>query len=302
MKIIKPIAMTDALLTASNVAENDHGAWAAGTTYAALDRVIDTATHRIYESVQDGNLGNDPTVDDGTWWLEISATNRWKAFDGVLADQTENAGTITYSITTDQLVTGIAFFNLNAAQVRVRVFDTDTAKVYDTTLDLVDDIDIVDWFSFFTTDLDEYKTLAMFADFTALPGYRIDITIGDGTGTAAVGEISLGKIVTLGETHEGTSIGLKSFSTKEQDSFGNWSIVSRAKSDPVSFTFSMKANDAARVKRVLDSLRDTAAVYFAHEDLVADYAAISFGLFQDYDIPLRKGGVSTVALEIEGLT
>jgi hypothetical protein len=302
MKIIKPIAMTDALLTSSNVAENDHGTWNGSTTYAAQDRVIDTAAHRIYESVQSSNFNHDPTTDDGTWWLEISATNRWKAFDGVLADQSTNSGTITYSITTDRLVTGVAFFNLSAAEIRVQVFDDTGAQVYDATRDLVDDSDIVDWFSFFTADLDQFKTLAMFADFTALPGYRIDITIGDGTGTAAVGEISLGKIVSLGETHEGTSIGLTSFSTKEQDSFGNWSIVSRAKSDPVNFTFSMKANDAARVKRVLDSLRDTAAVYFAHEDLVADYAAISFGLFQDYEIPLRKGGVSTVSLEIEGLT
>jgi hypothetical protein len=55
---------------------------AGGTTYADGDRVIVTTPniHKIYESQQAANTGNDPTTDDGTWWLEVSSTNRWKLF------------------------------------------------------------------------------------------------------------------------------------------------------------------------------------------------------------------------------
>lgn len=304
MKVISPITMTDAQLTASNVPENDFAAWDESTTYAEDAQVIVVAAHKVYRSVQGGNLDNDPVTDDGTWWTEVGATNRWRAFDRRIVGVTTNAGTITYTITPAALVTGLAFFNLSAPSVRVQVDDDSSPAVetYDQTINLVDDSDIVDWFTFFTTDLtDEQQTEALFANVPGYVGHAVKITIGDGAGTPGVGEIALGKITTLGETLEGTSIGLTSFSTKEQDAFGNFNIVSRAKSDPVDFQFAMPASDAGRVKRFLNSLRDIPAVYFADESLTS-YGAVTYGLFQDYEIPLRAAGVSIVTLEIEGLT
>lgn len=302
MKVIAPIAVTEAILVGSNVGEDDNPAWAAGTTYAQGVRVNLLATHKTYESVQGSNLGNDPASDDGTWWIEVSATNRWKAFDQKIADQVSNAGSITYSLAAPSLITGIAFFNISAAEVRIRISDTGEVETYDKTVSLVDDSEITDWFSFFTTDIDSFVTEALFVDFAAYPGYRIDITIGDGTGTAQVGQIAIGKTATLGTALEGTTIGLTSFSTKEVDDFGSWTIVPRAKSDPVNFDFAMPASGAGRVKRILNSLRDTPAVYFAGENLISTHGAMTYGLFQDYEIPLRKVGVSIVQLEIEGLT
>jgi hypothetical protein len=63
---------------------------AGGTTYADGDRVIvTTGYHKIYESQQAANTGNDPTTDDGTWWLEVSSTNRWKMFDAIVQGSDE---------------------------------------------------------------------------------------------------------------------------------------------------------------------------------------------------------------------
>lgn len=301
MKLIKPITMTDAQISASNIAETDAPEWSAGTTYAQGDNVILLSTHKLYESQINSNLGNDPATDDGTNWLEISATNRWKAFDGKLADQVSNSGSITYEIVPATKVSGIAFFNSEAAEIRVQISDESAVLVYDSTQQLVDDSDIIDWYTAFTTELDGFDREALFGNLPALPNYQINITIGDGAGDVKVGEIALGNMVQLGITLEGTSLGLTSFSTKEQDDFGNWTIVNRAKSDPVDFIFAMNAGDAGRVRRVLSSLRDTPAVYFAHEELTS-YGAVVYGFFQDYDIPLRHHGVSIVNLEIEGLT
>ncbi|MCA0920220.1 hypothetical protein [Pseudooceanicola nanhaiensis] len=302
MKLIIPMAMTDATLAASNVTEDDADEWDAGTTYATAEQVIVLATHKVYESAAGSNLGYDPTTDDGTWWFEVGATNRWKAFDQKLADPVTKAGTVTYRVTVDSLVTGIAFFGLEASEIRVQVTDTGATETYDTTLSLVDDSEIVDWFSFFTTELDSYQTQALFVDLAAYVGYAIDLTIGDGIGTVEVGQIVLGRVVTLGTTLEDTTVGLTSFSTKEQDTFGNWTIVPRAKSDPVNYRFSMPATGAARTQRWLNSRRDAPTVYFASEDIIKNYGVMTYGLFQDYEIPLRKAGVSIVNLEIEGLT
>ncbi|MHC9235019.1 hypothetical protein ACX9MO_05180 [Pseudooceanicola sp. 502str34] len=109
MRIISPITVTESLLTDTNLTEDDHDEWDVSTTYSAEDRVIVLSTHKVYESVSGSNLGYDPTTDDGTWWIEVSATNKWKAFDLRLSDQAENAGTITYEITAASLITGIAF-------------------------------------------------------------------------------------------------------------------------------------------------------------------------------------------------
>ena len=77
MKVIKPIAVTDATLYGCSEPEDDYAAWAIGTTYGAGDKVIVLSTHKIYESLQAANTGNDPTTATD-WWLDLGPTNRWK--------------------------------------------------------------------------------------------------------------------------------------------------------------------------------------------------------------------------------
>ena len=83
MKLIRPETITDSIFQSSTVAETDEAEWASGTTYADGDLVMvtstaggaATATHKIYESQAGSNTGNDPTIDDGTYWTEVSSTN-----------------------------------------------------------------------------------------------------------------------------------------------------------------------------------------------------------------------------------
>jgi hypothetical protein len=76
LKVIPPLSITDSNLTSSNVTEADHAAYVAGTTYAIGNRVIITTpnVHKIYESLQAGNIGHDH-LPSPTWWIEVSATN-----------------------------------------------------------------------------------------------------------------------------------------------------------------------------------------------------------------------------------
>lgn len=300
MKLIAPITITDTILSASNVAETDHPEWGPGMTYAAGARVISTASHAIYQSVTSGNLGNDPVTDDGSKWLYVSATNRWKPFDQTIQDRAERAGTLAYSITPNSLVTGLAFLGLEAAQVHVEIFDTEGQQVFDKILSLVDVSEVVDWFSFFTWDAENYDSEALFVGVPGYAGNRIDITIGDGTGTAKVGQIVIGKLETLGVTLDGASIGINDFSIKGQDDFGNLSIIERGFADEVSFPFALATSSARRVKRLLAELRATPAVYFAGED-IPHFGATVFGYYEDFDIPLSRGGTSYATLSITGL-
>jgi hypothetical protein len=303
MNVLQPYLVGPATILDHNIAPEVTDYWAPATSYTAGERVILEAADVIYESASEGNLGNDPASDDGTNWFAVGATNLWRLFDQKITDQTSNAGTIEVELAITRLVTAVAFFNLGASQVTVTVLDdaSPQVEVFSRTRELVDDDDIVDWWTFFTNDLDVFFTDSLIEGLAAYPGYTLRIVIGDGTGTPSCGQIAFGKAVNLGRTRPGSSIGLTSFSTKEQDDWGNWVIVPRAKSDPMDVEFSIPADHARRTKRLLEALRDVPAVYYADADLVETHGAITYGFFQDFEIPLHKVGISIVQLELEGL-
>ena len=132
MDIIKPVTVTNSILTSSNVAENDYGEWSSSTTYADGDNVIVIGTtHKVYESLVGSNLNNDPTTDDGTNWLELSATNRWKAFDQKIAAQVSNLNSIEYQFNdANSNITALSMFGLSGTTCNVTVTDAD---LVDTT-------------------------------------------------------------------------------------------------------------------------------------------------------------------------
>jgi hypothetical protein len=491
MKVIPPLPMTNAVIAASNVTEDDFPQWDISTSYGLGDKVIVIGTtHKVYESAQGSNIGNDPTTDTGVYWIELGATNRWKAFDGRVSDVVTSTGTITYSFTPSATITGLAFLGLNAGSVKVSVTDSSVARrnlfaataefedntrwswlgiasvtdgaaanpidgaltadkliedtstgahrvqrnvsmtagsvylmslyakaaerdeirlqmnagafagqinatfnlstlavsatsaftegfgieaagdgwfrvwvwatatttaspallivignagstnytgdgsgilVYgpqvevitgsvfvpsryqyvspssvhatDTFLEvrsLVDNSAVPDWFDYYFGDI-AFDSEAIFE---GVPGYTtatVSVEIDAGAGTAEVGQIVLGRVATLGQTLEGSRLGIRDFSFKDFDAFGRAQIVERRFARNVDFSFAMPASDARRVDRTLASLRATPAVYYA-DAAIPQYGAIAFGFFRDFDIPLQHQGKSFVTLEIEGLT
>ncbi len=296
MKVIEPMNITDAVLAASNIPENDHPVWDGMATYAADDLVILTTTHRVYQAVA-ASTGQDPATDDGTYWLDVGATNRWKAFDHIIADLASRTGSITFTLAPTEIVDGMAFFGLDAASVRVVVKDASAATVYDRTEQVVDRTEQVDWWSWFFDPI-EFDTEAMF---TGLPGYAgntIEITVSS-AGTARVGEIVTGRIQTLGETLVDTTVGFIDYSLKERDAFGYPIIVPRGTADRSEFRFSFPTEDARRVKRICVRLRATPAVYYA-DDNTTGFGTTVYGFNKGLEVPLTTNR-SFAMLEVEGL-
>ncbi|MFW2829871.1 hypothetical protein [Sphingomonas sp. ID0503] len=75
MRMIRPVEITPARLTSSNVVEGLWTAYSSGTTYALNARaaiVIGTAV-TVYRSLQAGNTNHDP-ASSPTWWRAIGTT------------------------------------------------------------------------------------------------------------------------------------------------------------------------------------------------------------------------------------
>jgi len=67
-----PINMTDAVLVASSIPEDDAPAWANGS-YTTSDQVV--YLHNVYEAVTAG-ASTVPPNQDPVMWVRIGATNR----------------------------------------------------------------------------------------------------------------------------------------------------------------------------------------------------------------------------------
>lgn len=296
MQVIVPIAVTDAVLTASNVPENDYPAWSSATTYAVGDRVIVLSKHDVYEALA-GNTNSWPP-DNPSNWVKVGATNRWKAFDRKISDQVQQATSITYTLTVPTVSDGLAFFNLSGSTVRVEAVSPTGTVLLDQTIALADTSTIVDWFSFFMWEAPILPDIVLFS-VPAYKDYQIRITISGAT--AKVGQIVAGRIVHLGTAQAGTTIGITDYSRKERDDFGNPIIIERAFSDRVTFQFAFPGADAARVKRVIAGLRATPAVYTLGPGTEHLGTTIYGFLSGDLEIPLVSAGHAFASLEIEGL-
>lgn len=301
MQAIEPLTITDSLFVSSNLTEDDYAAWSAGTTYALGNRVIVVSVHKVYESAANSNIGNDPTTDTtGTYWIEVGATNKWKAFDQHISDPATNPDTIQYVISSGTtVVNSLAFFGLSADTVQIQVVVSAT-EVYNTTFPLLDNSTIVDWYTYFFEPASIKAQELLVVDLPAYTGATITITITDTGETVQVGQVVLGNLVALGRTGYGSSIGIEDYSRKERDTFGNPVIIERAFAQKANYEVSILTVNARRVQKFLSDYRATPIVWIGNQD--PTYGLIVYGFYTQFSINLSTYSTSYSTIEVEGLT
>lgn len=303
MKIIRPVTIDDTVFQSSTVPEADQTEWVSGTTYQAGNLVMvtttangaATATHKIYSSVH-SNAGNDPTVDTGTNWTEVSSTNRWKMFDAVVQDQTVKATSINTVLQSPTVVNSLALLNVDGTTVVVTVTDSVEGVVYNETFNLTSYSGIQDWYSYFFEPIVRKDTLAL----TDLPPYAnasISVTVNSGA-DAKVGALVIGQFADLGLSQHGASISIIDYSTKTTDAQGRVTITEGPYADKMDVDVVLDTSQIGQANTTLSSLRTTPSVWIAednNDDLVI------YGYYREFDIILSNPTISRISLEIEGL-
>ncbi|MGI4948414.1 MAG: hypothetical protein ACRYHC_06940, partial [Janthinobacterium lividum] len=138
LRLLQPVTVTDAVLVASSVAEDDASAWSFTTSYQTGARVIDAATHRIYESLVAGNASRDPATSSDVW-LDVGPTNRWAAFDDALGTAVEAAGQIVMTLAAGA-IDALALLDVVAATARVQAGGYDRSQVAGSGAIVFDDL------------------------------------------------------------------------------------------------------------------------------------------------------------------
>jgi hypothetical protein len=296
MRLIRPTVITDAMLVSSNVPENDYAAYAAGTTYALGDRVIVAADHRIYESLQASNTGHTP-ASSPTWWLDVSATNRWKMFDTIVGSQTAQANSLTITIAPG-IIDSIALLDLAATEIVITMTDPVEGVVYSETIDLIMASYISNaWEYFFEPIITTDATVLM-----GLPAYgsaEIAVTINNPSGTAKIGTLIFGAAKNLGETRYDPKIGITDYSRKTTDDFGNTSITQRAYTKRMSCNLAVDNSAVDALQRTLAEYRATPVCWVGAD--LAFSSMIIYGFYKNFEITIPGPTVSDCSLEVEGL-
>lgn len=294
MRLLRPTAINDAALISSNVPETV-ATWSSATTYALGAQVRNDATHRIFESVQAGNLNHE--LDDPAWWTDIGPTNRWAMFDQAVGTQTMGATGIDVTIEPAGRVDSLALLNVSAATVRI-VINDGASDVYDQTYSMISASGVNNWYSYFYEPIVR-RTDLIITDIPLISSADIRIIAADGGGSCAIGAVIAGLSRILGSTAAGAGVGITDYSVKSADDFGNYTITERAFARKGSFRILLDASASDEVYRILSTYRATPVLYIGSDEYLS---AVIYGFFRDFNIELAYPLHHLCSLEVEGLT
>ena len=300
VKVLVPVDVIEAQLISNTVPEDDGPEWDAETSYATRDRVIKSALHKVYESARDGNIGHDPEDANPADWLEVGATNGFRAFDRRLSAPSFKAGTIEFTVEAQSLIRAVALVGASAFSARVRVKSPVGDTLVEVEKQLADYSGMIDAITMVTVT-PAYRDVVIFEDIICTPGNRVEITIGDGTGIAGVSEVLLGDVVQIGTALFGAEVGIEDFSTFEQDHFGNVDITKRAYRDVTEFPIAVNTSDVSRLRRSLAKLRAKFALYFFTAE-ESDYGTTVYGRYENLSTVISSPSISDMNLKILGAT
>lgn len=296
--VIKAVKVTDTILHATDVPEDDHPEYSAATPYAKGDRVIVTANHKVYESLQDTNTGKTPGV-DLTWWAEVSMTNRWKMLDLSSTTETVMGTTAYYEFKPGRAVSAVGFINFRGiSTARVRLIDPLFGTVYDRTLNLTASPTTSSWYAWFF----EPRTNMLQVTVMDLPSYpnatlRLDFECFS-TGSLGTLVFGISRSFGLGAQY-GARLGIQDFSRKERNEWGDTILVQRAFAKRASLSTEIPNSQLDNVFTLLAELRATPCLWIGTDEFQSFNI---FGFYNSFEIGVQYSDYSELTIDIEGLT
>jgi hypothetical protein len=296
MILVRPIPIGPLQLVSTNIEINDALAWDVGETYSDGDRVI--FNDRVFESIADGNTGHEPDVSaDPPYWLDLGPINRLRMFDGAPSLASQWTGLIDVTIQPGAEFNAVGLINVTGVEVTVQASDS-SGIVYEQSRSLLPDLPTDDPYY---SPMDR-RTDAVFVDLPLLPAadgqVRIIVNAGDGL-TARCGEVVLGRQEFLGDTQFGASLGIRDFSRKDTDDFGETRIVRRGYSRTGDFAVQIDSDKLSTVLRRLARVRAEPALYVGTRNREESFL---YGFYRGFTLVLAGPARSTGSIEIESLT
>jgi hypothetical protein len=292
MKIIEPVLMTDAMLVASSLTEDEYPPWSAGATWAEGARCILGANHTVYQRLVAGVSAAAPNVDSVNWG-RVGASNLWAMFDRAVGSVSVGSASLTVTIAPG-LVQGLALLDVSANVVNV-VMTNGGETVYSREINLNAGDGVVDWYTYFFAPVVLRRTVVL-TDLPPFLGGQITITL-TGASPVSVGTVAAGSVFEMGSTLFGMDMSFTDYSIKERDKYGVVTLAQGNYADRLVVPFTVKKALVSEMLRRAKLLRATPVVAIGD-----DFdAGIVYGLLKDTRVIARYETLCDCSTTVEGL-
>ncbi len=332
LKVLKPLAITDAMLQMGGLPENDHPEWVAGTSYVAGNRVIRVNKHRIYQCLAPVS-GATPPESDSTNWVELGPTNKWAMFDSKVSTATlgtasgiqltlkpgrcnglallELSGLTALTITCHYPVTAQGSAGALTTSTRDYAFGIVLTTVTDTRGDAgtlsgsvtltysvqLQNRNVSNWTQYFLEPF-VIKT-DVFIGFPSRADMTVSLDIP--SGYPKVGALMIGNFIELGDAGYGVSSSIDDYSVVKTDEWGVSKLVERDYVKRVTYPVTVENWAMRRAFSTLASLRATPAVFIGSDDYRYTPFTV-FGRVARFSVALTFATYSIINIEVQGLS
>lgn len=295
MQVLKPLEFATSQLKSTSAVET-YATYASGTTYAK-DVFVVYGT-RLYQSLQASNTGHQPDTSP-TWWIDSGPSNVYAMFDNQVSTQTSATSPLTVVVEPGTFINSLAFLELQGNTLQVSITDgVGGPTVYSSGVINLDSTIILDWHMYFFEPFD-FRTEVILTDIPSYLNARITMTL-SGSSSVKIGSFIYGTTYDLGGTQYGVSSGIRDYSIKQTDDFGNTTFVQRAFSRRMEGQVFMDNSKINFNQRLLASLRAVPCVWIGSE--ASDYSLLTvFGYYRDFNIDISYPSHSLCRIEVEGL-
>lgn len=307
MRVVVPIPITDAILTSTNVAENDYAAWSGVTSYVVGDRIryVDTDIHMLFECIADHSNKNPVTATDAaTYWTnagaELGKTNRHKLFDYTRSSPTVAPSPATYTLTPGRRVDSLCIAGLDATRLVVEV-SVGGDVVYSRDIDLSTRV-VLNWTDWFFAPF-TFRTKVGLIDLPLATNAVISVTLYNTSGTVGIGALGIGQSIYLGTTLYGPTRDALNFSKFTRDNAGFSSLIAQRTIPKIAPQVRCPLSNIRNATYVQENLDATPAFWLSLDDEASPYFEPYFllGVYKRLEINGDQLDSVLISAEIEGV-
>jgi len=295
-------------ITAGGVAlpEDAAPAWSNTDTYGIGDQVHHLATHRVYESLKDNNIGKDPTVlanrvsaaGVGTWWLEVGPTNRAAMFDGLVSSKTYADSPLVIKLRPGAF-NGFALFGIEADQYSVTVKDAPGGNtIYYQPLTSLDASTPGDYYEYFFSPFKPLTRLVR-TDIEPYGSAEITLILTKASGQVGLGMFAIGDMRPIGIPQRDASVEPIDYSYVKTDQYGNSTVRKGAVATGMSITTKMDKELAGLVLDTVQQVLGTPCVVVGSKAQYYEWMTV-FGLISGRMSPADYP-FATLSITVKGL-
>ncbi len=274
--------------------------WVSGSTYALLDEVILTNTHRRYMRIVPG-AGTTPPSADTVNWKDIGPTNKFAMFDTLRNTKTTHAGPLTVVIKPGQRTRALALMGTVATSATVSVVSGGVER-YPTTTRSLTYRHTMSWSDYFLGTF-RLRPALLLIDLPPYSNAEITVTlVNSNSADVQCGALCIGTPVNVGRAQYDAVSRADNYSEVERDTFGNAKLIQR-RSVPITDQVTRISKD--RVDSLYELRIDAntvPCVWSALDDRSTDgyfNAFLILGVYKEFTINADFPKQAQVTLQIE---